>query len=175
MFSLKVKNSFNKLHNIRKLYVQGMRTDGWGPMHQALEKASAIYMRSMFRRFNRFSMGGGDWAPLSEITIKKKGHDAILVASDVLRSALDPSTLKKSGLLSAGHNGFQIGIPSGLSHPNSKLNIDQLAKVHHFGLASRVNKHLPARKILVRPDAATARQMNKAILEGLRELARRAK
>lgn len=139
-------------------------------MREALDKSARIYMQSMFRRFSRFSMGDGNWAPLSQRTIDKKGHDAILIDSDTLRNSLDIT-----GLRSAGTGGFKIGIPSGLDHPNSKLSVASLAKVHHFGLASSKNKNLPARPILVNPDPATRKRMNDAVVAGLREVAKRAK
>lgn len=144
-------------------------------MRAALERASSVYMRSMFRRFTRFSMGGGSWAALAPATVARKGHDAILVESDTLRNALDPARIRNSGLLSVGHQGFQVGIPSGMDHGGSRLDIASLAKVHHFGLANSRNKRLPARPILVKPDLIIQYRMNLEIYKGLKELVKQAR
>lgn len=174
MFALKIANPFNKLSRLHRLYVNSFRAGGQGPMRAALERASGVYMMSMFRRFSRYSMGGGNWRALAASTVLRKGHDAILVESDQLRTSLDPLRLRNSGLLSVGHQGFQVGIPSGMDHGGSSLDVASLAKVHHFGLASRRNKYLPARRILVAPDLIAQRRMMDEIVKGLRELVRQA-
>lgn len=175
MFALKVENPFNKLSRIHKLYVDSFKAGGQGPMRRALERASAHYMRAMFVRFNLYSMGGGDWEPLAESTIKRKKHDAILSDTDTLRNALNPMRLRNSGLLTVGHKGFKIGLPSGLNHPKSGLDVASLADVHHYGKANSRNKRLPARRILVQPGMFVKYQMNKEIYRGLKELVDQAK
>ena len=154
------------LSKLRRAWVSGL-SGGSGAMREALEKASGIYLQSMYERFNRYSSGGGDWAPLKQSTISRKGHDAILIDTYTLRNTLDPRSRVSSGLISAGTAGYRIGIPDGVPHPRSKLSVSQLASVHQQGLG-----RVPARKIIVEASWITRHQMVKAMEVGLRRVLR---
>ena len=166
MFTLKIKMNLEPLSKLRRAWISGL-SGGSGAMRDALEKASGIYMQSMYERFNRYSSGGGDWTPLKPSTISRKGHDAILIDTYTLRNALDPRSMVSSGLVSAGRSGYRIGIQDGIPHPRSKLSVSQLASVHQQGLG-----RVPARAIIVEPSWTTKHKMAKAMEVGLKQVLR---
>lgn len=167
MFTMSFRVNLAPLNKFQRLYEQGMGSQGWGPVRRGVEKMTDVYMTSMYERFNRFSMGGGTWAPLADITIKRKQHESILVDTDTLRTSLNPRNRARSGLISGGRNGFRVGIPDGIRHPKSKLTVSQLASVHQLG-KGRSGQNLPARPILVEPDTLTRSRMSRALADGLK-------
>lgn len=201
--------------------VGGMsRTPPPPPIARMFDQWGHRYETFIRRRFDRYSKGGGDWAPLALSTGNARRAPARRSAASPLRTGAASSLFRdtarggalvgtgrrasilvNTGILKAaltiGARGNQFKqIPGGVrygfgpeKHPAGKKalsaesirgltsrraklknlpNIDQLAAFHQYG-----GKHLPARPILVPPDAATLRGMQndgaramKAIFEG---------
>ena len=95
-----------------------------------------------YKRYLRFSAGGGTWPVLKKKTIKqkRKGKAKILIRFKTLISNLKGTTSvrQKNWSISAGFT-------SNKEH-YSGMTMDKLAAIHHFGLG-----RVPVRTILVRP------------------------
>jgi len=104
--------------------------------------------------------GGGEWAPLKESTIKRRrkgkgtGSPAILRDTGALFASLQPGVsgglMKSSPLRPSGVKIF-LG---GAERYSDGTTLEDVATFHHEGKG-----HLPAREILVQPDAATIKKM----------------
>lgn len=120
---------------------------------------SILYQSFCRARFATFSRGGGDWAPLSPATIKRRRKGKAGVADAILRDtgALFASLLPavQGGILQSQVKtfGLRIILGGGRSYKNGPT-LSQVASFHHRG-----DGHLPAREILVAPDSATITKM----------------
>jgi hypothetical protein len=130
-----------------------VRQGGQRIMKDAFRNAGVEYLRFIGKRFDRYSAGGGDWAPLSPSTIAQKKGTRKLYETGGLRRSLDPGG--RHNLLLPSHRGCKAGT----RHP--------LAFVHQNG--SR-EKHIPARPFVVPPDRPTQERMSRAVDAGVKKL-----
>ena len=137
-----------------KLFVAGRN-----PTYERMMiQLAAVYQADMRKRYNKFSRGGGDWAPLKKSTLrgrKGKGKQSILADTGLLRNALTfggrGSVLKMVDAKTA-----RVGFSDTMNHPDTGLSFAELAAIHQAGNPS---KNLPAREILADPSAAAKRKM----------------
>ena len=154
-------------------------------MSRILRILAARYRAFAFDRFKRASLGEQHiWKPLKPATIKAKernrkarinkknpeqnsiqGHferAAILVDTGHLEKALIPRLNGMTETYSADSKEASVKIAfagrlhEGAGKSKGQLTIAKLASIHHFGAPSR---HIPARPILVEPDANVRKQM----------------
>lgn len=135
-----------ELRNVQTL--RSSLRSGEGPIVEVVEASFETYRKFIVDRFDRFSRGGGNWKKLKPSTVKRKGHNRILVDTKFLRLHLLESirVLKRIG------KKLIVGFESTVVHPNSKLTIEELENIHDQGLGSS-----PKRKILIKPDDETKR------------------
>jgi len=118
----------------------------WGDMHR-------IWLR---KRFIKFSQGGGDWAPLKQSTIDRKGgDDTILIRTGEMFAAL------KSRRINMARKSVTVGIFGG--GRNSKV-----AAFHQAG-----TQNMPQRLVVVEPPRSELRKMKKVAEKLLGEEAKR--
>ncbi len=115
-----------------------------GAFRAGINRAGETYLGAMRQRFNANSVGGGGWAPLKPATIllkRRRGAGSlILVFSGKLRQSL--SRGNPGNIFQVITNGVRVGTS------------DRTARFHQGG-----TRFMPARPILVPPDAATRQQM----------------
>jgi hypothetical protein len=133
-----------------------------GPVVSALATWARIYRAFVLARFDKFSVGGGDWKKLSPGTIAGKKSSAILVDTRLMRLGLGSGIgiVKRYGK-SVLH--VTMGFTNRSKHPGTDLTIADLASIHHLG------RGVPKRSILVGPDKATAQKMGQVIVDVLKK------
>jgi len=138
-----------------------------GPYNRMWKQIGAIMLGFWRRRYERFSKGGGDWKDLAPSTKRgrqkaKRGSKgqrrfAILRDKGLLLNALavgsGGSVLERRG------RGIRVGF-SNRKHPESDFTLADLADTHQRGNPAG---NLPARPILVEPDARTIRTLRRVI------------
>lgn len=123
-----------------------VRAQGKPIIAAGFKRAGVIYLDYLGKRFDCYSAGGGDWAPLAPSTLAQKRGTRKLYETGSLRRSLNPGG--RHNLLLADHRGFRAGT----RHP--------LAFVHQNG--SR-QKHIPARRFVVPPTRAVQQRMSSAV------------
>jgi len=121
------------------------------------KRAGVIYLDYLGKRFDRYSAGGGDWAPLAPSTLAQKKGTRKLYETGGLRRSLDPGG--RHNLLLATHRGMRAGT----RHP--------LAFVHQNGSRDR---NIPARRFVVAPTPAVRQRMSNAVDRAVGEVLRMA-
>jgi phage gpG-like protein len=120
-----------------------------GPLRDGLLNAGKIHLKFLRRRFLSASRGGGTWKPLAASTLKqKKPNRGILRETDRLVDSLEPG--HPDNILQVMPRGVRVG---------SKV---PYLRFHQFGTGT-----IPKRVVVIRPDAATLRQMKVEIAKGL--------
>lgn len=133
----------------------------------------ARYRAFLWDRFDRFSKGLGDWAPLAASTERRRrkgsgsGNNAILRDTGTLYASLSPNITNVNAgsvvddILSLGASWkFEVGFGGPAKHPNSQATIADIASFHQAG-----NSHLPQRQIIVPPPPELVTQMRKDALD----------
>jgi hypothetical protein len=125
---------------------------GQGVAQEITKEWEKLYRAFILLRFDVFSRGGGNWPPLKRSTIKKKGHNRILVDTNFMRKKLETGIriIEQSGTSAV------IGFVQDDRHPSANLSVAELATIHDRGLGP------PQRKILVAPDLQTIDKSKKA-------------
>lgn len=139
---------------------------------EMLQKWEARYSAFVLQRFERFSRGGGDWAPLAESTKKRRRRGAgrrdltrtsILIDSGTMRNSID---FKASGPFEAWRYTYQgaylwemvgEGVELSLNGPARYPDGTSVADVIRFH--DKGGPRLPQRRIIVPPDEATLAAM----------------
>lgn len=162
------------LTRYREALESDLRLKANGPLRRALDEWGAIYARFLTKRWFVFSMGGGNWKKLKPATLERKKKAGllpwILRATDQMFQAFAPSLARKPGRVSEQIPfGTRVGFGGGMQYPHSMANmpIARLAMIHQVGGGS-----LPARKIIVPPDAETRAEMREVMREAVLDLAR---
>lgn len=140
-----------------------------GPVRAWVKQIGVRYLAFTRTRYSRYSRGGGDWAPLSPETIKRrrKARAGTAAASKVIRAATggDAAILVDTGTLFGALNRGAPGnrfedIPGGvrvgwgdLRHAKTGKGAATLADIAHYHQTGA--GRLPARPLLVEPDAQT--------------------
>ena len=148
-----------------------LQGSGQGPIRRAMRQWSVRYFAFILRRFNIFSRGGGDWAPLAPSTkaarrkASKKNNKrgwrifSILLDDGILRGALFPGS--QTGKMDADIvSGVRVGFSEIGKH--GKTTINNIAQYHQSG-----GPNLPKREIIVHPDQKTADAMSNDLARGM--------
>lgn len=157
-----------------------LRLKGNGPVRRAMREWAARYRSFAQLRFDRFSKGGGDWAPLKESTKRRrrkarkgrlKGATrtfSILRDTGLMFQALNPTWDRKPGALQQDISfGVRVGYGGASKHPGGKATIADIAGFHDTGAGN-----LPKRLIIDNPDAKTLTAMAGDMERGLGQMAR---
>lgn len=159
--------------NLAKLAGQGATPE---MIQEALEKTAGPYYAFLRTRFEEFSAGGGDWAPLAESTLERRRHGSGSGDDQILR---DTGGLMRS-INNLGQYGGKQEIsgttlvfsfapvqhgPDSAGRP-SKGTYAAIAAAHQEGNPDR---NLPQRKIIVPPDEETKEQMKAQLLRVIKK------
>lgn len=127
-----------------------------GPLPVKIVNAwAAIYSAFTVRRW--IARGRGTWAPLKPQTIERKGSSGILIDTGYLLQSMNVGA--PGNLLRRITRGIRFGFNDRF-HPDSDSPISVIARAHQFGVPEH---NLPARPILVDPDATTKRLMGQVV------------
>jgi len=149
-----------------------LRLSSNGPVRRALDDWAMIYSRFLTKRYEEFSHGGGNWAPLSPRTLASKVARGLLGlllrATDTMFEAFAVGFSRKPGTVETMPFGVRVKFSGGMerAHPNSDKTIAEVAMFHQLG-----GPHLPQRKLIVPPDQETVRAMRDRMENALKELA----
>ncbi len=128
----------------------GLRTPGGkGKIRRMFKLWAARYRADMQDRFDRFSKGGGDWAPLKHKRKRgAKNRASILRDTGILFSVLNPTFRGQPGAVEDGIPfGVEVGFGGPRTYPSGKgPTVADIAFWHHTGAG-----RLPKRTILVEP------------------------
>lgn len=157
-----------------------LRLTGNGPVRRAMRQWAARYRSFAQQRFDVYSKGGGDWAPLKESTKRRrrkarKGRIrgatrsfSILRDTGLMFQALNPVWSRKPGALQKDISfGVRVGYGGSAKHPGGKASIADIARFHDTGAGN-----LPKRLIIDSPDAKTVAAMAGDMERGLGQMAR---
>ena len=128
-----------------------------------------VYLAAVRERYNRLSRGGGEWPPLSPVTIARKQSrsgsrlggeppSAILKDTGQLFNALEPGA--PGNTFRDTPDGILVGIGGPVAHAGSTATMAQIAEFHQVGAGK-----LPARPIMFLPtesDPVVAQMMQVA-------------
>ena len=187
----KVKVNIEGLKRFAKDVERGLKT-GAKPIGDAFRQWAVRYRSAMQERFDAFSKGGGDWAPLKPATIAARRHGkggkykrgkkalgaaiatgggqvSILRDTGVLFNTLSPEFIGAPGQ----HQktipyGIEVGFGGSAKHPKGGVTIADIASYHQEGKGP-----LPKREILVDPPPRVvekmADDMERALLRLIKE------
>lgn len=127
---------------------------GTGVIKKIQASWEEIYNAFIVERFDRFSLGGGNWRRLSPTTVRRKRRhrNEILVHTRYMRQKLQ----KGIKILQSDRGKIRLGFEMGMMHPDSDLTVEELAEIHDQGFG------VPQRRILVLPDDRTRRKMKES-------------
>jgi hypothetical protein len=130
-------------------------------MARANENASGTYMTAMQDRFDVFSRGGGDWAPLAPYTIRQKARRMTLGGGGVGRILIliDTGEMRDSLNRENIYHFVEVN-QDGVSEGSE----DEKIADHQRGV---VSKRLPAREIFVIPNSQLVDAMMAQVVPGL--------
>ena len=154
---MKLKVSASKLSVRRKLEALERRTQSPDPNYEKWLRRIARRMRSQwFHRFDRFSRGGGNWRSTNRRRGSRGRNRAkILRKTQTLIRALSPVFRGLAGQWEKIRgNSVETGYGGSVRHPEAKMTVLRLARIHNDGLGIA-----PRRQIIVRPSAETRRLM----------------
>ena len=137
----------------RKLAAVERRTQAPDQNYLKWLRLSAQRTRSFwFRRFDRFSRGGGNWKSTKRRKGSRRGRKArILVLTKTLLRALSPIMRGLPGQWERIRgNSIQTGYGGSARHPQAGMTVRNLAKIHQTGMGV-----MPQRKIIVGLDKQT--------------------
>lgn len=151
-----------RLEPFDRLLSQLERRDG--EIYATLLDCSQIYRDFIFQRFLRYAAGGGNWKKLNAAyaALKaRKGLDPrILVRDKILLETLRPN---RASIIKSS-DGLKMQFARGRQYPNGTA-VATVLDAHNRG-----TRHLPKREIIVSPDAATGKKIEKRAEEGLRRV-----
>lgn len=121
-------------------------------VNSGVYKKWAVRYRSFTqKRWDRFSKGGGDWAPL------KSRRGSILRDTSTMFNTMAPIISAPAGSINKLiKDGIEVGFSGSQTHKSGKATIAQIAFWHQTGAGNN-----PERKIIVPPDANTLDAMRK--------------
>ena len=122
-----------------------------------------IYRAFIRLRWRRYSRGEGDWAELRPATVKRKGHDLILIDTKLAYESVNPTFEEVFSIQLAKRTQFKAVVAFGSkeSYP-SGLTVNEVMSYHQEG-----TDNMPARKVLVSPDTSTKRNMERKCKEAV--------
>lgn len=147
------------------------------PYSVAFKKFGEVYRQYLRKEFNANKDGGGRWAPIKKSTIRwrkwKHGikHKKILYVTRTLyRLTVKKYTPAYGQYEKRTKYGITVGSGGRAKHPDSRLSIHHLVKIHAKGLG----RNLPERKIFVDPDQATINKMDALMQDAHRRVVKKA-
>ena len=152
-----VKINLDGLKRFASSISDDLRGSGNGPIRAVFRQWAARYRSFIQERFVRNSRGGG-WQPLSPKTIaRRRGggtNAAILRDTGTLFMAMTPTFGRPGGIQKDVPFGVTVGYGGPSKHPKGAASIADIAHFHQSGAGN-----LPARPIIVEPDARVQEQM----------------
>jgi hypothetical protein len=151
-----------------KRYIHKLR-NGSPAGRKTLNEWAKIQREFLYKRYERYSEGGGDWEPLKEKTILQKLKKGllpfILRATDTMMESLNPHNPGVGSYTKIHPNLFKVvvGFNTFAGHPMSKKTIGRLAEIHHEGRG-----RVPVREVVEEPDRATINKMKKVAQHNFR-------
>lgn len=121
-------------------------------------KAAERYQRWLQKRYKSYAMGGGDWEPLSEETVKRKKRNKNVILIEYM-NMYNSLRVRRSG-----KNQYTVGIFTSQQARRSDLSIRQVATLHQHG---NPETNLPQREIIVMPSSHINREMRRDIQAGV--------
>lgn len=120
-----------------------------------------IYRAFIRLRWRRASKDDGTWATLSPSTIKRKGHDLILIDSKLAYESVNPEFEEVFSILPNKRTQYKAEVTFGSAafYP-SGVSVNQVMSWHQEG-----TDRMPARPVLVSPDTTTKRNMERKCKE----------
>lgn len=120
-----------------------------------------IYRAFIRLRWRRFSRGNGNWAPLAKATIKRKGHDLILIDTKLAYESVSPQFEEVFSIQPNKRTQYKAEVTFGSKevYP-SGISVNQVMAWHQEGTA-----RMPARPVLVSPDTGTKYNMERKCKE----------
>jgi len=158
-----------KLKRFRKVVDVDLRRKGNGPIRKALKQWAYRYRSFARRRWLAQSKGGGDWPVLKPQTIarRRKKSDKILIDTATMLGGFTPEFGNKPGQIEEDISfGIRVGLGGSSPHPRGGVTLGDLYRIHHFGQG-----RVPARPLVVQPDAATVRGMRSDMKRAMKEAA----
>lgn len=150
---MKLKVTASTVSVRRKLEAVERKTESPDPDYQKWLRRAARRMRSYwFRRYDRFSRGGGNWRTTKRRTRSRgRNRSLILRKTHTLMRALSPVMRGLAGQWEKiSGNKVETGYGGRGRHPEAKMSVLRLAKIHNEGLGI-----VPRRQIIVRPNSET--------------------
>lgn len=141
-FTGQVTKDLSKIRALRR------KVNPRSPAMARWKKRSAQKYRSfLYKRFDRFSRGGGNWRTNQRTRGKRRPKKFILRMSHTLFRSLSPVFRGLPGQFERiTTDSIEVGIKGG-RHPNASISVGRLAEIHHTGEGIQSE-----RKIIVRPD-----------------------
>lgn len=143
-----VKVDLGKLKAVR----EANKPDG-DQMTRWKKRSARRYRSFLQKRFDRFSRGGGNWKKTARVLsgaaqfILRKTHTLFRALSPIYRGL--PGQFER-----ITKNTIQTGYGGQARHPNSKITVAKLARVHNNGLGI-----VSQRQIVVRPSSEVVRDI----------------
>ena len=153
---MKLKVTASTVSVRRKLRAVEQKTQSPDPNYEKWLRRIARRMRSQwFRRFDRFSRGGGNWRSTKRRRGSRGRNRAkILRKTQTLIKALSPVFRGLAGQWEKIRgNSVETGYGGSARHPEAKMTVLSLARIHNDGLG------IVPRQIIVQPNAETRRLM----------------
>lgn len=176
--TVKVQIDMSPLKKFQREIDAGLQSTRPGHLRNAIQLWARIYRSFTQERFDKFSKGGGNWAPLSMTTIIARRHGkggggkrggralgrarasgggqvSILRDTGALFSAIDPQFSGKPGQYQKDIPfGIEVGFGGPARHKGGRMTIADIAALHQAGA-----RRLPARPILVDPPQSVVAKM----------------
>lgn len=169
--SVTVTLKLEPLKKFQKELERDLKQNTNGPIRKAIKQWAARFRSFVQERFDKYSKGGGDWAPLAESTKRGRRGGAgakhsILRDTGTLFAALAPEFRGGPGQLQEDIPfGVRVGFGGPGLHPNGNATVADIAGFHQTG-----GPHLPQRKIIVEPDKKTTDKMAEDLERALKQL-----
>ena len=167
------------LHGLRKfkgvLESTDLRTSEAAPIREALVKWGDLITNYLTKRWQIFSMGGGNWTALNAKykawKVRKGFLPFILRMTDQALSLFWIDFSRKPGALNEDIKfGVRIGFGEAMQVPhmtNPQMTVASIMMLHQQGVGK-----LPQRKVIVGPDTATRGKMRDVMDRALKKVAR---
>jgi len=169
MANIKIKFNIKPLEKFRKDFSRQMKSNS---LHTTLgsmwKLIGIVYLTFTRKRFSNYSRGGGNWPPLSPLTLArrrkgKRGNKAsILYDTGILFGALSIGT--RGNFFKKIPYGVQVGFSKTTKHKGNSTTIRDIAIIHDLGKGK-----MPKREILVEPDGSTTKRMHNIIRKKMQQ------
>ena len=132
-------------------------------LQECFEEWGNIYIDFLTDRFEIYSLGGGDWAPLRPSTIKSKKRKGSALPAAILRDT-DKMFGSIGERIEAKKDGCEVMVFSGRKRYPNGMSLQDVVMMHDQGAGL-----LPQRKILVPADKDATQKMTEVLVKTLEE------